>query len=86
MAVITGIGRLLYGIIAGIGRFLYDFIVGDAWEIAAGIVLVLALGIVALRSGLVREDILPVLMGAGVVLVVSLSLLWEGRRRVRAAS
>ena len=73
------------GLITGFGRFLYDFIVGDAWEIAAGIVLVLALGIAALRAGAVSAELLPILMGAGIVLVVTLSLLWEGRRRVRAA-
>ena len=72
------------GLITGLGRFLYDFIVGDAWEIAAGIVLVLALGIVALRAGAVGADVLPICMGAGIVLVVSLSLLWEGRRRIKA--
>ena len=73
------------GLITGFGRFVYDFIVGDAWEIAAGIVLVLALGIAALRAGAVFADVLPIFMGVGIVLVVSLSLLWEGRRRVRAA-
>lgn len=72
-------------VITGLGRFVYDFIVGDAWEIAAGIVLVLGLGIVALRTGTVPAATMPVLMGAGIVLVVSLSLLWEGRRRIRAA-
>jgi hypothetical protein len=71
------------GLISGFGRFLYDFIVGDAWEIAAGVVLVLGLGIVALRAGAVSADVLPVLMGAGIVLVVALSLFWEGRRRAR---
>ena len=73
------------GLITGFGRFVYDFIVGDAWEIAAGIVVVLALGIAALRAGAVSVDVLPIVMGAGIVLVVSLSLLWEGRRRVKAA-
>jgi membrane protein implicated in regulation of membrane protease activity len=73
------------GLITAFGRFLYDFIVGDAWEIAAGIVLVLVLGIAALRVGAVSAQVLPVLMGAGIVLVVSLSLLWEARRRIKAA-
>ena len=73
------------GLITGFGRFMYDFIVGDAWEIAAGIVVVLVLGIAALRAGAVSAEALPVLMGAGIVLVVSLSLLWEGRRRIKAA-
>lgn len=69
----------------GFFRFLYDFIVGDAWEIAAGVVAVLVLGVVARRSGAVAADVLPVLLGAGIVLVVALSLFWEARRRIRAA-
>jgi hypothetical protein len=74
------------GLITGFGRFLYDFIVGDAWEIAAGIVLVLGLGIAGLSSGVLSRETAPVVMGAGVVLVVSLSLFWEGRKRIGAAS
>ena len=45
--------------------------------------LVLGLGIAALRASAVSAEVLPVLMGTGIVLVVSLSLLWEGWRRTR---
>jgi hypothetical protein len=72
--------------VRGFFRFLYDFIVGDAWEIAAGIVAVLVVGVLALRSGAVTPDVLPVVMGGAIVLVVALSLLWEARRRIRAAA
>jgi hypothetical protein len=74
------------GLIRGFFRFLYDFLVGDAWEIAAGIVLVLVLGALALRAAVVPEDALPPLVGGGIVLVVVVSLLWEARRRIRAAA
>ena len=73
------------GLITGFGRFVYDFIVGDAWEIAAGIVLVLALGILAMNAGVLAKDVAPIPMGAGIVLVVSLSLLWEGQKRIKGA-
>ncbi len=68
----------------GFFRFLYDLIVGDAWEIAAGVVAVLLLGVLARRNGAVAADVLPLLLGAGIVLVVALSLFWEARRRIRA--
>ncbi len=70
--------------VGGLFRFLYDFVVGDAWEIAAGVVAVLVLGVLAQRSGAVAPGVLPVLLGAGVVLIVALSLFWEARRRIRA--
>jgi hypothetical protein len=49
-------------------------------------VLVLVLGALALRAAVVPEDALPPLVGGGIVLVVVGSLLWEARRRIRAAA
>lgn len=66
-------------------RFWYDFIVGDAWEIAAGVVLVLAAGGVLLHLAAVPEWVLPPLVGAGVLVVVGASVLAEARRRQQAA-
>ncbi len=66
-------------------RFWYDFIVGDAWEIAAGVVLVLAAGAVLLHLAAVPERVLPPLVGAGVIVVVGASVLAETRRQQRAA-
>src|SRR6266540_4194489 len=42
------------GFITGFFRFWYDFIVGDAWEIAAGIVVVLVIG--AAWARLIKRD------------------------------
>ncbi len=73
------------GFITGFFRFWYDFIVGDAWEIAAGIVVVLVIG-AALASGeVLSSEQLTLLVAAGFVLVVGASLYFEARRRAKAA-
>ena len=69
------------GFITGFFRFWYDFIVGDAWEIAAGIVVVLALGALLLSTGAVAASVVPLLVGACIVLVVAGSIWTEARRR-----
>lgn len=73
------------GFITGFFRFWYDFIVGDAWEIAAGIVVVLAIGAYLAANGVLDSEALTLLVGAGFVLVVGASLYFEARRRARAA-
>ncbi len=66
-------------------RFWYDFVVGDAWDIAAGIVVVLGLGaLLASRQALPSEG-LALAVGAGIVLVVGASLLLEARRHGRTS-
>lgn len=67
-------------VVTGFFRFWYDFIVGDAWEIAAGIVLVLALGVALLSTGAVSHGVVPLLVGAGIVLVVAGSIWAQARR------
>jgi hypothetical protein len=62
------------------GRFWYDFVVGDDWRIAAGVVLVLAAGAVLVASGSVSDDVLAPLVGAGIVGVVSASIVAGARR------
>jgi hypothetical protein len=62
------------------GRFWYDFIVGDDWRIAAGVVLVLAAGAALVGTGAVSDDVLVPLVGAGIVGVVSLSIVAGARR------
>ena len=69
------------GFITGFFRFWYDFIVGDAWEIAAGIVVVLALGALLLSTGAIAASVVPLLVGACIVLVVAGSIWTEARRR-----
>jgi hypothetical protein len=62
------------------GRFWYDFIVGDDWRIAAGVVLVLAAGAALVGTGAASDDVLVPLVGAGIVGVVSLSIVAGARR------
>ena len=71
--------------ITGFFRFWYDFIVGDAWEIAAGIVVVITVGALLESSEALAQEQLTLLVGAGIVLVVGASLFFEARRRARAA-
>ena len=65
-------------------RFWYDFIVGDAWEIVAGGLMVLALGATLLRSRSVEPEAVPLLVAAGICAVAAISIAIEIRRRTRA--
>ena len=59
--------------------FWYDFIVGDAWEVAAGVVIALVVSAILASSGLrnVVWLILPIIVG----LSLTLSLFWYVRKR-----
>lgn len=70
--------------ITGFFRFWYDFIVGDAWDIAAGILVVLAVGAFLASQAVLAQEQLTLLVGAGIVLVVGSSLYFEARRRASA--
>jgi hypothetical protein len=65
-------------------RFWYEFIVGDAWEIAAGVVAVLGIGAGLLRTDAVDRAFIPLVVALGVGLVLGFSLLAEMRGRGRA--
>ena len=65
-------------------RFWYDFIVGDAWEIAAGVVAVLGIGTGLHRTDGVDRAFIPLVVALGVSVVLAGSLLAEVRRRRRA--
>ena len=65
-------------------RFWYDFIVGDAWEIAAGVVAVLGIGAWLLRTDGIDRIFIPLVVALSVGLVLSGSLMAEARRRRRA--
>ena len=62
------------------GRFWYDFIVGDDWRIAGGVVLVLAAGAALVGTRAVSDEVLVPLVGAGIVGVVSVSIVAGARR------
>ena len=67
-------------VVRGFLRFWYDFVVGDDWRIAAGVVLVLAAGALLVATDALAEDVLAPLLGAGIVVVASVSLVAGARR------
>jgi uncharacterized membrane protein len=68
-------------IVIGFLRFWYDFIIGDAWEIAVGVVVVLGIGATLVRTASVSLELVPLLVAAGIAVVVGVSLRMEVRRR-----
>jgi len=71
--------RLLVGFL----RFWYDLIVGDCWRIAVGIVLLLGAGIGIVRYQIVPPAIFPMVLGAGIMMLVSLIIVLEARAERR---
>ena len=67
-------------LLRGFGRFWYDFIVGDDWRIALGVVVVLAAGALLVAADALADDVLAPLVGAGIVAVVSVSIVAGARR------
>jgi len=64
-----------------IARFWYDFLVGDDWRIAAGVVAVLAAGAMLVAADALPHDALAPLTAAGIIAVVTASLLAGSRSR-----
>jgi hypothetical protein len=62
------------------GRFWWDFVVGDDWRIALGVVLVLALGALAVASSGASDAAVTVLCALGIVGVSLASIVTSARR------
>ena len=60
--------------VIGFGRFWWDFIIGDDWKIAAGIAAVLTAAALLVAETDLSDTAISLLAGAGIVTVVSLSL------------
>jgi hypothetical protein len=61
------------------GRFWFDFVVGEDWRIAAGVVVALGLGALALRAELFSNSLLTVLIAVAIVAVALVSVVgYEG--------
>lgn len=69
-------------LLIGFLRFWNDLIIGDCWQIAVGIALLLAAGIGLLRLQLFQNGFLPILLGAGVMVLVALIVVLEARGAV----
>ena len=67
--------------VRGFLSFWYDFLVGDAWDIALGVVIVLAaIGLIA-RLQPTTEELLGPVLAAAVILLTWVSLRREIRHR-----
>jgi hypothetical protein len=70
-------------LVTAFGRFCWDFVVGDDWRIAAGVVAVLAAGAVVVARGTLDDEVVTVLVGAGIALVATASIVLPARRAAR---
>ena len=60
--------------VVGFGRFWWDFIVGEDWRIAAGVAVVLAVGALLVAATSLSDTAVSLLAGAGILAVVSASI------------
>jgi hypothetical protein len=67
-------------VVRGLLRFAYDFVIGDDWRIALGVVVVLATGAALVATDAMSDDVLVPLVAAGIVGVVTASILAGARR------
>jgi hypothetical protein len=72
-------------LLIGFLRFWNDLIIGDCWQIAVGIALLLGAGIGLLRFQLFQNGLLPILLGAGVMVLVPLIVVFEARAALRTS-
>jgi hypothetical protein len=66
-----------------VARFGWDFVVGDDWRIAAGVVAVLTAGAIVVARGSLDDEVLTVLVGAGIALVATASIVLPAWRAAR---
>jgi hypothetical protein len=69
--------------VAGFGRFWWDFIVGDDWKIAAGVAVVLAIGAALVAATNLSDTAISLLAGAGILAVVTASIVTGARSAAR---
>lgn len=62
------------GFIVGFGRFWWDFVIGEDWRIAAGVATVLAVGAVLVKGTDLSDAAISLLAGAGILTVVTASI------------
>jgi hypothetical protein len=67
-------------LLRGFFQFWYDFIIGDCWEIAAGVVAILATSIILVRRSAVPPATMPFLVAGAIMLLLVLTTLPELRR------
>ena len=68
--------------LSAFARFWWDFVVGDDWRIAAGVVVVLALGALLVAGTEAPDGLVAALMALGILLVAIGSIAAGARRDV----
>jgi ABC-type uncharacterized transport system permease subunit len=68
----------------GFGRFWWDFVVGDEWRIAAGVLVVLALGALAARADALPDWSIAIGVALGLAAVAVGSIVLPARRAARS--
>lgn len=71
-------------LMVGFFRFWHDLIIGDCWQLAAGICLLMAIGVGLLRLQFIPPGAFAVLLGAGVMVLVSLIIMAEATVKRRS--
>jgi len=71
-------------LLRGIRDFCYKLIIGECWQIAAIVAVVLALAVVGLRWALVAPQVLPLLIAGALLILFPLTILLEARTKLRA--
>ena len=66
----------------GFARFWWDFVVGDDWRIAAGVVVVLALGALLVAATEAPDGLVAALTALGILLVAIASIAAGARRNL----
>jgi hypothetical protein len=66
--------------VSAFARFWWDFVVGDDWRIAAGVVVVLALGALLVAATEAPDGLVAALMALGILLVAIGSIAATPRR------
>ena len=66
--------------VSAFAHFWWDFVVGDDWRIAAGVVVVLALGALLVAATEAPDGLVAALMALGILLVAIGSIAATARR------
>ena len=69
--------------LVGFGRFWWDFIIGDDWKIAAGVATVLAAAAALVAETHLSDTAISLLAGAGILAVVTISIIGGAVRVAR---
>lgn len=64
-------------------KFPYDLVIGDCWQMTAAIILVLASGVVLLRLDMIPVTLLVICLGAIIMAVPPLIVVFETRANLR---